>query len=103
MRPNQFRSIPVCSKDAKWRPYGSAGLGIIHAWIEGPGTQYDVDQNNLAFNIGSGVKYALGTRLGIRSDLRYIRGFVDQDTDEAYGKDYGFLRATVGVTFGLTR
>jgi hypothetical protein len=66
-------------------------VGIIHAWIEGPGEQYDVDRNNLAFNIGGGVRYALNTRLGIRSDWRYIRGFVDEDKDEAYRKGYGFL------------
>src|SRR5262245_50066922 len=46
------------SKRAKWRPYGNAGLGVIHAWIEGPGEQYDLDQNNLAISAGGGVKYA---------------------------------------------
>ena len=29
---------PFRSKGAKWRPYGTAGFGVIHAWIEGPGT-----------------------------------------------------------------
>ena len=24
-------------KGAKWRPYGTAGLGVIHAWVERPG------------------------------------------------------------------
>jgi hypothetical protein len=90
-------------KGARWRPYGSAGIGIIHAWIEGPGDEFDVDQNNLAFNIGSGVEYALNQRIGIRGDLRYIRALVDEQNDEAYRNDYGFLRATLGVTFGLTR
>jgi len=89
-------------KGARWRPYGTAGLGIIHAWIEGPGEQYDVGQNILAVNIGGGLRYALNTRLGIRSDWRYIRGFADED-NEAYRKDYGFLRATLGVTVALTR
>jgi opacity protein-like surface antigen len=87
------------STRAKWRPYGSAGVGVIHAWIEGPGEQYDVDQNNLAINLGGGVKFALNRRLGIRSDLRYIRGFVGENNDEAYRRDYGFLRATLGATF----
>ena len=89
------------SKRAKWRPYGGAGVGVIHAWIEGPGEQYDVDQNNLALSIGGGVKYALNTRLGIRSDVRYIRGFVGENNDDAYRRDYGFMRTTLGVT--LTR
>ena len=91
------------SKNAKWRAYGSAGLGVIHAWIEGPGTQYDLDQNNLAFNIGGGVKYSLISRVGIRSELRYVRAFVGEDTNEAYRRDYGFARAILGFTFGLSR
>jgi opacity protein-like surface antigen len=81
----------------------TAGLGIIHAWIEGRGEQYDADQNNLALSIGGGVKYALNTRLGIRSDWRYIRGFVDEDKDETYRQAYGFFRAALGVTFALRR
>ena len=91
------------SQDAKWRLYGTAGLGVIHAWIEGPGTQYDLDQNNLALNIGGGVKNSLMSRVGIRSELRYVRAFVGENSDQAYRRDYGFVRATLGVTFGLSR
>ncbi|MGH7462395.1 MAG: hypothetical protein ACREMA_15395, partial [Longimicrobiales bacterium] len=58
---------------------------------------------NLALNIGGGVKYALIPRVGIRSDVRYIRAFVGAGSDDAYDKDYGFLRMALGVTFGLTR
>jgi hypothetical protein len=28
---------PIRSKGAKWRPYGTAGLGVFHVWVEGPG------------------------------------------------------------------
>jgi opacity protein-like surface antigen len=87
---------------ARWRPYGTAGLGVIHAWVEGPGDQYDVGQNNLAFNVGGGVMYSVKGRVGLRGDLRYFRAFVDEDKREGgYFKDYGFLRATFGVTFGF--
>ena len=45
--------------------------------------------------------YSLNKRLGLRGDLRYFRAFVDEDKREGgYFKDYGFLRATFGVTFG---
>jgi opacity protein-like surface antigen len=70
--------VPVRSKGATWRPYGTAGFGVIHAWIEGPGDQYDVGQNNPAFNVGGGVLYSLNNRVGLRSDLRYVRAFVDE-------------------------
>jgi outer membrane protein with beta-barrel domain len=93
---------PIHSKGAKWRPYGAAGLGVIHAWVEGPGDQYDVGQNNLALNIGGGVTYLMKGRVGLRADARYFRAFVDEDKREGgYFKDYGFLRATFGVTFGF--
>jgi opacity protein-like surface antigen len=96
-------AVLLGSEGAKWRAYGTAGVGVIHAWIEGPGEQYDLDQNNLALNIGGGVKYALIPRVGMRSDVRYMRAFVGEGSDDAYRRDYGFLRATLGVTFGLTR
>ena len=87
---------------AKWRPCSTAGLGVIHAWIEGPGDQYDIGQNNPAFNMGGGVIYALNTRVGLRGDVRYFRAFVDESKrDGGYFRDYGFVRAVVGVTFGL--
>jgi hypothetical protein len=92
------------SKGAKWRPYGTAGLGVIHAWIEGPGDQYDVGQNNLALNVGGGVMSSLTGRVGLRGDVRYFHAFVDEDKREGgYFKDYGFLLATFGVTFRLSR
>jgi opacity protein-like surface antigen len=96
--------VPIRSKAAKWRPYGVAGLGVIHPWVDGPGDQYDSAQNDLAFNVGGGVMYALNTRVGLRFDTRYIRALVDEDTrDGFYFKDYGFVRATFGITFGLPR
>jgi hypothetical protein len=95
---------PLGSRGAKWRPYGTAGLGVIHAWVEGPGDQYDVEQDDLALNVGGGVRYSLNGRVGVRGDLRYFHAFVDEDEREGgYFKDYGFLRATVGVTVSFPR
>jgi hypothetical protein len=48
--------------------------------------------------------YSLKGRLGLRGDVRYVRAFVDEDKREGgYFKDYGFLRATFGVTFRFPR
>ena len=95
---------PLRSRGAKWRPYGTAGFGVIHACVEGPGDQYDVEQDDLAFNVGGGVMYALKGRVGLRGDLRFFHAFVDEDKREGgYFKDYGFLRATIGVTVRLPR
>ena len=44
---------------------------------------------------------SLSTRLALRGDLRYS-AFVDEsERGGAYFKDYGFVRATLGVTFGF--
>lgn len=95
---------PLRKKGAKWRPYGTAGFGVIHAWVEGPGDQYDVEQDDLAVNVGGGVTHALNGRVGLRGDLRYFHAFVDEDARAGgYFEDYGFLRATVGVTFSFAR
>jgi len=95
---------PILTSEAtKWRPYGTAGLGVIHAWIHDAG-EYDTSQTNVAFNVGGGVMYGLNKRVRLRSDLRYFRAFVDESKREGgYFKDYGFWRATFGVAFGFAR
>ena len=96
--------VPLRGRQAKWRPDVTAGLGVIHAWVEGPGDQYDVEQDNLAVNVGGGMTYAFNARVGLRGDLRYFHAFVDESKREGgYFQDYGFLRATVGVTVSFAR
>ena len=81
---------------AKWHPFASAGLGVIRAWTN----EEDRAQNNIAFNAGGGVTYLLNTRVGLRGDLRYFRAFVDENKPDGIRvTDYGFVRASVGVTF----
>jgi opacity protein-like surface antigen len=89
--------VPVRIQGAsKWRPYGTAGLGLIRAWTNEEGR----DQNDLGFNAGGGVMYSLSARVGLRGDLRYFRALVDEKKrDGVLFEDYGFLRVTVGVTF----
>ena len=52
---------PIRITDAKnWRPYATAGLGVIHSWVTEPSnTGADTNQNNFAFNVGGGVMYDL--------------------------------------------
>lgn len=97
---------PIRITGAKnWRPYATAGLGVIRSWVTDPShTVADTDQNNLAVNVGGGVMYSLNNRIGLRGDARYLRAFVDEDKREGfYFNDYGFVRVTFGVTFGFPR
>ena len=95
----------IGGRERKWRPYGTMGVGVIKPWIEGGGAStgpINVSQTDLAVNAGGGVIRALNERVGLRADLRYFLAFVDENNRKgAYFKDYGFLRATVGVTLRL--
>jgi len=98
--------VPIRITDAKnWRPYAAAGLGVIHSWVTDPSnTVADTNQNNVAFDFGGGVMYSLNNRVGLRGDVRYFQAFVDEAKRVGfYFNDYGFLRATFGVTFGFPR
>ena len=87
---------------AKWRPYGTAGLGVIRGWTNE--REIDRHQNDFGFNVGGGVTYPLGRRVGLRGDVRYLRALVDEDRSaNVYVEDYGFWRVTVGVAVGFAR
>lgn len=104
---------PYCLHSAAagtWCPYAAAGLGAIRADFDAtvfdPGVQgnYGTDQVNLAFDAGIGVMHRLTRLVGIRVDLRYIHALVDESAHRGgYFKDYDFVRASVGVTFGMPR
>lgn len=88
-----------------WRPYATAGVGVIRSWVTDPSnTVADTHQNNVAFTVGGGVMYSLNRHIGLRGDVRYFRALVNEDTREGfYFNDYGFVRATVGVILGFPR
>jgi hypothetical protein len=103
--------VPIRIQGAtKWRSYGTAGLGLIRAWVNfgdccsQSASEEARHQNNLGFNAGGGVMYSLSERVGLRGDLRYFRVLVDENQSRAVVfKDYGFWRGAVGVTIGFRR
>lgn len=95
--------VPVSIPRAPiWRPYGSVGLGVIHAMFTAPGNeQYDTEQDNLTFTAGMGVMHQLNPLLGLRTDARYYHAFVGEKASGGYPEDYSFWMVSVGVTFQL--
>jgi opacity protein-like surface antigen len=91
--------VPIRIQGApKWRPYGTAGLGLIRAWTN----EENRHQTNLAFNGGGGLMYSVSKRVGLRGDLRYSRALVDENAREGVlFSDYDFLRVSFGVTFAF--
>jgi len=59
-----------------WTPYLAAGLGQLRFDTKGGS-----DEDELALNVGGGIKYALSKELTVRADLRAVYGEDDSDLD----------------------
>lgn len=80
------------------RPYALAGAGAIQVhgcftFCTRLDTVYD-----LGVNVGGGALYAVNDIVGFRGDLRYFLAPGDKTGTTRPG-NYGFWRASVGVTF----
>lgn len=85
-----------------FRPYATAGAGIINTSIDDVDDIFDVDRNALGFNVGGGIMAFFTDRVGIRGDLRYFRQMSESDDDDEIDFDLNalrFWRGTVGVSF----
>lgn len=85
-----------------FRPYMSAGAGIVRAKITSPaGLFQDLSRGDPGVNIGAGVIGFFNDHLGLRGDVRYFRAIQDDD-ERPVGLtlgDFNFTRATAGLTF----
>ena len=87
------------------RPYVTAGLGLLRTQIDG-GTIAQVSSSNnmLGWNAGAGLMCYFTDHLGLRGDVRYLRGFEDTNTgvtsiDLNGNNQLHFWRASFGVVF----
>ena len=97
------------TRGAGIRPFLTGGLGLIRTQIDG-GTLTGVinnvsSSNNMArWNLGAGVMGYFNDHVGLRGDIKYLRGFEDMRTNvpvidfNAPGQ-FHFWRAAVGVVF----
>jgi opacity protein-like surface antigen len=82
------------------RLYGSAGLGLMKTSVEDASGFFDVDSNELGFDVGGGVLFMAGEHIGIQGDIRYFRQLTDPEPDNEFDIDLGsldFWRATGGL------
>ena len=84
-----------------FRPYGSAGVGLLRTNVSSDGLFDDLSQNELGFNIGGGAHVFFADNIGLRGDIRYFRGLQkgDDGGNDLDLKDFSFWRGTLGVTF----
>jgi opacity protein-like surface antigen len=84
-----------------FRPYATAGVGMLKTFVDGPDDAFDLDRNALGFNLGGGVFGFFTDRVGIRGDVRYFRQMTEADDDELDFDvtAFRFWRGSVGVSF----
>ncbi len=96
--------VPVGgTRGAGVRPFVTAGLGLLRTQIDG-GTLAHVSSSNNMFgwNAGAGVMGYFSDHVGLRGDLRYLRGFENTNTgvttiDLNGSGQLHFWRAAIGV------
>ena len=86
-----------------FRPYASAGLGMIRANVDSDGNFFnDLSTNDLGINIGGGINAHFNDMIGVRGDLRYFRSMQENEADNDFDLSLGnfdFWRGSVGLTF----
>lgn len=95
-------NVVLSAPTGAFRPYGTAGIGIINTSIDDIDDVFEVDRNALGFNVGGGVMGFFTNNIGIRGDLRYFRQMSESDEDDDVDFDlnaFRFWRGTVGVSF----
>ena len=100
---NILIGIPIGGQQgAGFRPYFTAGAGMLSRNVQGEDDLFDVDNDEFGFNIGAGAMVFATDHVGFRGDIRYYRSFEDPDEDNEFDIGVGnfdFWRATGGVTF----
>ena len=84
------------------RPYGLAGIGLMHPEGEAFDTLFE-GNNKVSWDFGGGVLLFFGSRAGIRGDIRYFRTFEALDVlgvelEDGPG-DLDFTRGSLGFVF----
>ena len=95
-------NVVLSTPRGAFRPYATAGVGMLKTTVDDIDDAFDVDRNALGFNVGGGVMGWFTDRVGIRGDLRYFRQMTEQDDDDEVDFDvtaFRFWRGTVGVSF----
>lgn len=83
------------------RPYGVAGVGLVHQHVEPLGGAIDVSTTDFGYDVGGGVYLFFGRHVGVRGDLRYMRTASDNPLSDLIALKQGalnFTRASVGLT-----
>jgi len=102
---NLIVGVPIGGQHgAGVRPYVVGGVGLLRTQIDG-GTiaRVSSSDNMFGWDAGAGVMGYFSDHVGLRGDVRYLRGTSDLTTNvssiDLNGNKLHFWRATIGVTF----
>jgi opacity protein-like surface antigen len=100
---NAILGLPLGGqRDAGFRPYLTAGLGMLQTEARTNDDVFSVDNSEFGFNVGAGALGFFSDHIGLRGDVRYLRSFVDPEEDNEFDINVGkfdYWRAIGGVTF----
>jgi opacity protein-like surface antigen len=100
---NIILGIPVGGQRGPgFRPYVTGGAGVLKRRVENADQLFTIDNNDFGINLGGGVMGFASDHVGFRGDLRYFRGFSEDIRNDQFDVDlgdFGFWRATGGITF----
>lgn len=91
--------------EGRFRPYVTGGIGLMRMRVVSDAGAFESITSEFGFNAGAGAIALIGSRIGLRGDLRYLRSFQNQNpswtrgitVDVAPG-NFDFWRASWGVT-----
>ena len=98
---SMMANVVLSSPRGAFRPYGTAGVGLLKTFVDDTEDAFDIDKSGLGFNVGGGVMAFFTDNIGIRGDVRYFRQIAKGD-DGQEDYDLGafrFWRGTVGASF----
>ena len=86
------------------RPYVVGGVGLLRTQIDGGSlAKVSSSDNMFAWDAGGGVMGYFSDHIGLRGDIRYLRGFSNVTTNvpsiDLNGDQLHFWRASIGVVF----
>jgi opacity protein-like surface antigen len=91
--------------EGRFRPYVTGGLGVMRMRVVSDAGAFESVTSEFGFNVGAGAIALIGSRIGLRGDLRYLRSFQNQNPSWTRGitidvapGNFDFWRASVGLT-----
>jgi opacity protein-like surface antigen len=104
LMPSLVVGVPVGGeKGPGFRPYGTAGFGLIRRDLTVSGIDA-IKDNDLGYSVGFGVDGYATDHFGVRADYRYFRNVNADDSSNVVGisldrGNFSFSRGTLGAVF----